>query len=151
MVELDRLDEHRLSLVDGAIDVLELAQKPLRKAVPEFLPELLGAFIPLDGKNGPQRFTGAAGDLTRAFTVPFLFGTRVTPIRGLGLPGFGEIDHYRLLSNVAFTGRTIPLCCENISAPGLRARSPEEIDSLARRAREFLEVVIQGLHANAPS
>ena len=41
--------------------------------------------------DGPQRFTGAAGDLTRAFTVPFLFGTRVTPIRGLGLPGFGEI------------------------------------------------------------
>ncbi len=41
--------------------------------------------------DGPQRFTGAAGDLTRAFTVPFLFGTRVTPIRGLGLPGFGEV------------------------------------------------------------
>jgi hypothetical protein len=43
--------------VDVAIDVLELAQNPLRKAVPEFLPKLLGAFIPLDGKKGPQRFT----------------------------------------------------------------------------------------------
>lgn len=32
-------------------------------------------------------------------------------------PGFGEIDHYKLLSTVAFTGRTIPLCCENIFAP----------------------------------
>ena len=43
--------------VDTAIDVLELAQKPLRKAVPDFLPDLLAAFIPLDGKKGPQRFT----------------------------------------------------------------------------------------------
>jgi D-arabinono-1,4-lactone oxidase len=43
--------------VDVAIDVLELAQNPLRKAVPEFLPKLLEAFIPLDGNKGPQRFT----------------------------------------------------------------------------------------------
>jgi FAD/FMN-containing dehydrogenase len=43
--------------VDTAIDVLELAQNPLRKAVPEFLPQLLAAFIPLDGSSGPQRFT----------------------------------------------------------------------------------------------
>jgi sugar phosphate isomerase/epimerase len=62
-------------------------------------------------------------------------------------PGFGEIDHYRLLHNVAFTGRLMPLCCENISAPKLKPTRPEEIDSLARRAREFLETVIQGLHA----
>ena len=60
-------------------------------------------------------------------------------------PGLGEIDHYRLLANVAFTGRTMPLCCENISAPKIRATTPEEIDSLGRRAREFLELVIQGL------
>ena len=32
-------------------------------------------------------------------------------------PGFGEIDHYKLLDLVAFTGREMPLCCENISAP----------------------------------
>src|SRR5260370_24538011 len=32
-------------------------------------------------------------------------------------PGFGEIDHYRLLDRVAFLGRAMPLCCENISAP----------------------------------
>jgi sugar phosphate isomerase/epimerase len=62
-------------------------------------------------------------------------------------PGFGEIDHYRLLSYVARTGRVLPLCCENISAPGLRAKSAEEIDALARRSREFLETVIQGLQA----
>ncbi len=60
-------------------------------------------------------------------------------------PGLGEIDHYRLLHTVAATGRTIPLCCENISAPQIRATTPEEIDALARRAREFLELVIRGL------
>lgn len=32
-------------------------------------------------------------------------------------PGFGEIDHYRLLQPLAFTGRKIPLAYENISAP----------------------------------
>jgi sugar phosphate isomerase/epimerase len=63
-------------------------------------------------------------------------------------PGFGEIDHYKLLSLVAFTGRAMPLCCENISAPLLPApAAPEGVDALARRAREFLEVVIQGLQS----
>ncbi len=62
-------------------------------------------------------------------------------------PGLGEIDHYRLLHSIAFTGQTMPLCCENISAPKLHPTRPEEVDSLARRAREFLETVIQGLHA----
>jgi sugar phosphate isomerase/epimerase len=63
-------------------------------------------------------------------------------------PGFGEIDHYRLLAPVAFTGRVMPLCCENIFAPVLpRPTRPEGIDALARRAREFLEVVVAGLRA----
>jgi sugar phosphate isomerase/epimerase len=61
--------------------------------------------------------------------------------------GLGEIDHYRLLAPVAFTGRTIPLCSENISAPALRASTPEDLDALAKRAREFLELVIKGLQA----
>jgi sugar phosphate isomerase/epimerase len=61
-------------------------------------------------------------------------------------PGFGEIDHYKLLGLVAFTGRDLPLCCENIFAPLLpRPAEPEGIDALARRAREFLEVVTRGL------
>jgi len=61
-------------------------------------------------------------------------------------PGFGEIDHYRLLAQVAFTGLTMPLCCENISAPLLpRPDKPEGVDVLAKRAREFLETVIAGL------
>lgn len=63
-------------------------------------------------------------------------------------PGFGEIDHYRLLQPVAFAGRDMPLCCENIFAPVIPVPAePEGIDSLARRAREFLEVVIEGLQA----
>ena len=62
-------------------------------------------------------------------------------------PGFGEIDHYKLLHPVAFTGLTMPLACENISAPLVpRPDKPEGVDALAKRAREFLEVVIAGLH-----
>jgi sugar phosphate isomerase/epimerase len=61
-------------------------------------------------------------------------------------PGFGEIDHYRLLAPVAFTGRVMPLCCENIFAPLVpRPSDPAGIDVLAKRAREFLEVVVAGL------
>jgi sugar phosphate isomerase/epimerase len=61
-------------------------------------------------------------------------------------PGFGEIDHYKLLHPVAFTGLTMPLACENIFAPLVaRPDKPEGVDALARRAREFLEVVIAGL------
>jgi len=65
-------------------------------------------------------------------------------------PGLGEIDHYRLLHPVGFTGLTMPLCCENIFAPALgRPADPAEVDALARRAREFLELVIRGVQANA--
>ncbi len=64
-------------------------------------------------------------------------------------PGLGEIDHYKLLQPVAFTGLTMPMACENIFAPLLpRPEKPEEVDSLARRSREFLELVIAGLHAS---
>lgn len=61
-------------------------------------------------------------------------------------PGFGEIDHYKLLAPVAFTGRVMPLACENIFAPLVpRPDTPEGVDSLAKRAREFLELVTAGL------
>jgi len=70
------------------------------------------------------------------------------PKKGDCGPGLGEIDHYRLLAPVAFTGRTMPLCCENIFAPVIaRPKKPDGVDSLARRAREFLEIVIEGLQA----
>lgn len=63
-------------------------------------------------------------------------------------PGLGEIDHYRLLHPVAFTGLKMPLCCENIFAPVIpRPTDPAGVDDLARRAREFLELVIAGLGA----
>lgn len=61
-------------------------------------------------------------------------------------PGFGEIDHYKLLAPVLGTGLTIPLVCENIFAPVLpRPTSPDGVDALARRAREYLEAVVAGL------
>jgi sugar phosphate isomerase/epimerase len=61
-------------------------------------------------------------------------------------PGLGEIDHYRLLHTVAFTGLKMPLCCENIFAPVIpRPTDPAGVDALARRAREFLEIVIPGV------
>lgn len=61
-------------------------------------------------------------------------------------PGFGEIDHYKLLAPVAQTGRDMPLLCENIFEPLLpRPKTPEGIDTLVRRAREFLETVTRGL------
>ena len=63
-------------------------------------------------------------------------------------PGYGEIDHYKLLHPVAFSKLKIPLCCENIFVPILpRPINPNQIDKLARRAREYLEIVTQGLQA----
>ena len=63
-------------------------------------------------------------------------------------PGFGEIDHYKLLTTVLRTGLTIPLVCENIFEPLLpRPKVPEGVDRLAARSREFLEAVVRGLGA----
>jgi sugar phosphate isomerase/epimerase len=64
-------------------------------------------------------------------------------------PGFGEIDHYKLLATVFKTDLTIPLICENIFEPVLRRpRAPEGTDALARRSREFLEAVVRGLEVS---
>ena len=61
-------------------------------------------------------------------------------------PGFGEIDHYKLLMPMMRTGLTIPLAFENIFEPLVpRPKTPEGVDALARRAREFVETVIRGL------
>jgi len=96
------------------------------------------------GQVNPLDDIKTCADLIRSFCIK---DHRMFPVNQDCGPGLGEIDHYRLLSNVAFTGREVPLCCENISAPRIRATTPEQIDALARRAREFLEIVIQGLHA----
>jgi hypothetical protein len=64
--------------------------------------DLLGRTIdlmvvePTVALNGPRAFLGPPGtpapaDGAQAFDIPFLLGTRVTPIRGIGLPGFGEV------------------------------------------------------------
>jgi sugar phosphate isomerase/epimerase len=75
---------------------------------------------------------------------------RLTPKNEDCGPGFGEIDHYKLLMPVMRTGLTIPLICENIFAPLVpRPRAPEGLDALARRAKEFLETVIHGLETVA--
>ena len=63
-------------------------------------------------------------------------------------PGFGEIDHYKLLRPVMRTGLTIPLACENIFEPLVpRPATPEGVDALARRAREYVESVLRGLES----
>ena len=63
-------------------------------------------------------------------------------------PGFGQIDHYKLLAPLMRTGLTIPLACENLFEPVLpRPANPDEIDRLARRAREYMETVVRGLSA----
>ena len=62
-------------------------------------------------------------------------------------PGFGEIDHYKLFAPVMRTGLTIPLTFENIFEPLVRRPdAPEGIDPLARRAREYVDTVLRGLH-----
>jgi len=61
-------------------------------------------------------------------------------------PGFGEIDHYKLLTPVMKTGLTMPLAFENIFEPLLpRPRNPDGVDALARRSREYIESVLAGL------
>jgi sugar phosphate isomerase/epimerase len=65
-------------------------------------------------------------------------------------PGFGEIDHYRLLAHVMRTGRVIPLAFENIFPPLVpRPGTAEAVDRLALRAREYIEDVIEGLRQTA--
>ena len=64
-------------------------------------------------------------------------------------PGLGEIDHFKLLLPVARTGLTMPLACENIWAPTVPRpeKDAAAVDSLARRAREFLEIVVSAIQA----
>lgn len=66
-------------------------------------------------------------------------------------PGFGEIDHYRLLAPVAHTGLHMPLAFENIFEPLVpRPDTPEGVGDLARRAREYVETVVRGLQVQTP-
>lgn len=61
-------------------------------------------------------------------------------------PGFGEIDHYKLLLPLRRTGLTIPLVFENIFEPLVpRPTAAAGVDQLARRSREYMETVLRGL------
>jgi sugar phosphate isomerase/epimerase len=61
-------------------------------------------------------------------------------------PGFGEIDHYKLLAPVLKTGLVMPLAFENIFEPlSRRPTDPAGTDALARRSREYIESVLRGL------
>src|SRR5262245_14800796 len=83
------------------------------------------------GQVNPLDDIKSCADLIRSFCIK---DHRMFPVNQDCGPGLGEIDHYRLLANVAFTGREIPLCCENISAPKIRPTAPAQLDSLAHRA-----------------
>ncbi len=79
----------------------------------------------------------------RAFNIK---DHRLTPKNEDCGPGFGEIDHYKLLAPVMRTGLTIPLTFENIFEPLVQRPSEAEgVDALARRSREFIECVLRGL------
>lgn len=61
-------------------------------------------------------------------------------------PGFGEIDHYKLLAPVMQTGLEMPMAFENIFEPLVpRPTDPAGVDALARRSREYIESVLRGL------
>lgn len=65
-------------------------------------------------------------------------------------PGFGEIDHYKLLTPVMNTGLTMPLAFENIFEPLVpRPTDPAGVDSVARRSREYVQTVLAGLRASS--
>ena len=70
------------------------------------------------GKVNPLDDIKTCAELIHSFCIK---DHRMFPVNQDCGPGLGEIDHYRLLHNVAFTGLAMPLCCENISAPKIRA------------------------------
>jgi sugar phosphate isomerase/epimerase len=84
----------------------------------------------------------------RAFAIK---DHRYTPRNQDCGPGLGEIDHYKLLIPVARTGLDMPLACENIFEPIVpRPAQADGVDSLARRAREFLEIVVRDVQSIEP-
>src|SRR5579884_969748 len=60
------------------------------------------------GKIPPLEDLAACADEVRSFCIK---DHRRFPTDQDCGPGLGEIDHYRLLHRVAFTGRVLPLCC----------------------------------------
>lgn len=94
------------------------------------------------GETDPLKDIETCAELIHSFCIK---DHRLFPMNQDCGPGFGEIDHYRLLSNVAWTGRKMPLCCESISIPKVESTTPEQVDALARWALQYLAAVIHGL------
>jgi hypothetical protein len=86
----------------------------------------------LDGRLGPRlprrsEDRDDAQGQAQSHDAADHIGVLVRP-QGCG-PGFGEIDHHRLLHPLAFAGRPMPLCREDICAPHpLAPTGPEGID-----------------------
>jgi hypothetical protein len=58
----------------------------------------LGVIEPTFTLDGAQRFTSSGAiDGAQAFEIPMLLGAAITPIDGIGLPGFGELRHPMVL------------------------------------------------------
>ena len=83
-------------------------------------------------------------ELIRSFCIK---DHRMFPVDQDCGPGFGEIDHYRLLHTWPSPGVRCRCAARTFRLRKFRPTKPEEIDALARRAREFLEMVVHGLHA----
>jgi sugar phosphate isomerase/epimerase len=82
-------------------------------------------------------------DLVRGFCLK---DGRSWPAKTTGGPGYGEIDHYRLMQPIAFTGLTIPLTYENIYPPYLGGpESAKQVDEWARQALLYMENVVKGI------
>lgn len=102
----------------------------------------------LNGKVNPLEDLRACASEVRSFCIK---DHRFFPDSQDCGPGFGEVDHYRMLDIVNRTGLTISLSCENIFAPSVpRPGKPEGVDALARRAKEYLELVIQAIQRPRP-
>lgn len=84
-------------------------------------------------------------DKIRAFCIK---DARTWPDKAICGPGYGEIDHHRLLAAVAFNAEPIVLTYENVYPPyANQADDPDKIDEYARQARNYVENVIRGLHS----
>lgn len=63
-------------------------------------------------------------------------------------PGFGMVDHFQMMERVANNGQVL-LACETVGEPFVgAAASPEAVDALARRAREYLETMARAVKAS---
>ena len=88
------------------------------------------------------------GHVSAIMAIPMVGGAVAGILldRAQGTSPLFVLSGFAIGNLVAFTGRTIPLCCENIFAPLVpRPTTAEGVDALARRAREFLEDVTRGL------